>query len=87
MKKKNNFDIVSAIFRGKESPVGHKLGDSIKAMQIGNKIRGWIATSYIDIVNSDGTFKTYRIDGIDSTLAAKTVLKFYPGEHPAYVLI
>jgi hypothetical protein len=87
MKKKINFyDIPTAIFLGKESPVGHKIAESIKAMQIGDKIRGWIATPYIDIVNSDDTFKTYRIDEIDSTLAAKTVLKFYPGERPAYVI-
>jgi hypothetical protein len=85
MKKKINYDIASAIFQGKESPIGHKIADVIKVLKTGDKIRGWSATPYIDIV-SDGTFKTYRIDEIDSTLASKTVREFYPGERPAYVI-
>lgn len=84
---KKIYDIASAIFQGKESPVGHKLGDTIKAMKTGDKIRGWSATPYIDIVNSDNNaIKTYKVDDIDAVLTAKTVIKFYPGERPAFVI-
>ena len=78
---KMKLDIPTAIFRGKQSPVGCTLGDCIKAIKIGDEIRGWSVIDDIEVVHNGKTQVINITNGRHyARLADNKVIDFKQGE-------
>jgi hypothetical protein len=76
----SKIDIPTAIFKGKKSPVGCTLGDCIKAIKIGDSIRGWSVVNDIEVVRNGKTQIIDITNGRYTKLADNKVISFQHGE-------
>lgn len=78
---KMKLDIPTAIFRGEKSPIGCTLGDCIKAIKIGDDIRGWSVVDDIEVVHNGQTKIIDITNGRHYVrLAGNKVIYFKQGE-------